>query len=194
MAECTKGGCWTVDGLRAGVTYHCIRSGNSFRLPTTKGKTKKRRCSLGPRNRPRISAIQASFEGRCAGVTFKSLSGVKLTALSVFGSALVIFSLWQFFGDKRVPRENWDVQTNLNTHKRSETLRQYGFRMCPWMNLSHIARYPRELPDAEPPAEMLACAKKLWNWQERGDIVFVMMEEPGPSSNDGGWVPRQPRR
>ena len=100
---------------------------------------------------PSGRAIQASFETMRWCYVQKPF---RRTAL-VFGSALVIFSLWQFFGNKRVPREKWDVQTNL---KQSETSAVRVPHVSVDESITHCTVSSR-IADAEPPAEMLACAK-----------------------------------
>jgi hypothetical protein len=69
---------------------------------------------------------------------------------------------------------------------RSETLRAYGFPMCPWMDLPTDTQYPRRLPKTLPPAKMIGCVKQLAKWTEKGDITFMLMEGQGLAAMMGG--------
>ena len=67
--------------------------------------------------------------------------------------------------------------------KTSKTLREYGYAPCSFMLLPTDTRYPRTRPGrggrgrrSAAPGHMLACVRRLATWQERGDIVFRLME------------------
>ena len=63
--------------------------------------------------------------------------------------------------------------------KTSKTLREYGYAPCSFMLLPTDTRYPRTRGGRgrrSAPGHMLACVRRLATWQERGDIVFRLME------------------
>jgi hypothetical protein len=68
---------------------------------------------------------------------------------------------------------------------RSRTLRAYGFRQCPWMLLRADRRYPRRRL-VRPPSSMVQCLRKLSLWQNRGDLVFRLMEGQGLGAQTAG--------
>lgn len=70
----------------------------------------------------------------------------------------------------------------------SRALRAYGFRRCPWMSLEKDVRYPRRLdPRGHRPKESLvSCLERLVEWQERGDILFILKEGMGLGAQMSG--------
>ena len=58
---------------------------------------------------------------------------------------------------------------------RSQTLRAYGFDLCPWLKQPESSQYPRLPHTKPPPAIMVKCLERLAEWQEKGDILFLSL-------------------
>jgi hypothetical protein len=66
------------------------------------------------------------------------------------------------------------------------TLETYGFTQCPWMTLPMDERYPRVQSNKSPPSSMRKCIQHLVRLQEKGDIVFRIMEGQGIAAETSG--------
>ena len=61
----------------------------------------------------------------------------------------------------------------------SQKLREYGLQPCSWMKKRPALRYPRVPSAFLPTAAIRLCINKLWQWQEQGEIFFMLMEGSG---------------
>ena len=91
-------------------------------------------------------------------------------------------------------KKRWsNVQRSAGTRmcpgvlRQATTLRsEYHFGECPWMDLPTPSRYPRNQPKRRPPYKLWECFDKMWQWQQDGQILFILYEGQGLAAITGG--------